>query len=515
MTFVDLLFIGLLGYLCYWLIDSYHMQIAMFTKEYNEYILYSFIINFIVYRYFIQFILFNMLYSESISKVDRNVVRHYNIGIFGYIGSRKSANGTALTQMSEGIIIGNMEERLYKLNLLMIKYLDFEDFNDFIFDKFDFSNVHTELMYKMFAYYYIKTKQISLINFNNKLNDTSFSEESIVVLLGEYVELMYYKYFRDNNIQSNTSIHSINTGKMSLPMKESTFQFFRSNNRAYEKYLITFKDEAAIVDNSRTNSNNSKEAREENDDGKDVENVLQRHGGKGTTLRFTIAQSEKDVTANRRRLFNRSIELYEPKDQFLFNFEMNVIKWFAYRLMKKESKKFRKKMKKVKRAAWIYRLTGIKRYIQKSERIYNKYEHYLVRFNLYKRILLVLEKTHIFLGKSLYCVQYMFLHDDSNNIGKNPTALIESGKSIPMFIVYPAGITFGKYATHSYFRLFDERNASASVPLAMVKPFKKLTMSKEEHLSMGFKAIERITEKMDSLDNTNTQNLTNDYSAFD
>lgn len=512
LTLVDLflLIIGIVSIL--FLYNTYKAEVLYFTQMYQKQMIRLFISNFVLYRYVLQFVLYNMLYQDSIGKVDENLVQHYNIGIFGLIGSRKSANGVAITQMAEGILRNDLQRRLYKINLFLGKYIDFVDLNNYFEKEFPWTVVHTDYMRKQFVLSYLRSRSISFAVISFKVKDNSFSKESAITLLGEYVELRYYEFFRDNYIQANTSIQSVNTGHMCLPMKESQFQIYRPNDRAYERFQITLKDEAAIVDNSRVNSRNDKDSVKDNDDGKDVENVTQRHFGKGKNFRITIAQSEKDVTANRRRLFNRSLELYKPQDIFLFQFEMNIVKRLAIHLMNRESKKETRKIRKANIIYYINKILRIKLLEKYSVWLINKYYYYSIQYNNYKKVLLLLEKLHIYLGKFLYCVQPMFIHDDVSNIGKNPSFLMESGKSFPMFIVYPAGISFGKYATHSYFRIIDERNALATVPMAIVKPFKKMIMSKEEHLSMGFKAINRIYDEIgnpeEGIDNKNTKERT-------
>jgi hypothetical protein len=232
-----------------------------------------------------------------------------------------------------------------------------------------------------------------------------------------------------------------------LPIKESLFQLYRSNNLAHEKYLTIVEDEKGIVDNSRVNSRMDKQSVQDNDDGKDVYSMIQRHGSKGTNTYLVVSQSQKDVTANRRRLANKYIEFLIPKDIYLYNFEINFVN-FLIRCFKKISKK-------------------------RSYRIL--------------RTLFILD---VILKKQRYIVQNALIHFDEEKIGQKLNN--SSSQSFLINFTYPADISFSRYNQYSFYDLFDRRNTVANISLAKHSKFKKMVITEKDYATMDYKSINKI-----------------------
>jgi hypothetical protein len=431
------------------------------------------------------------------AKVRKHIASIYYVMIVGPIGSGKSVNATALTQMTEASKINDMEEKIYKTITLLNDYVDFSLFDDYIFQSLNTNEVYTDESYRFFVYKYFKTYS-RIYHLQDIMRFESFRHVRVWDLLAEYVEIMYYLHFRKIHVMSNITIESVNTGYNSISIKESLFQLYRKNDLASEKYLVIVEDEKGVVDNARVYARLDKNSVQDNDDGKDINEMIQRHGSKGTNTKFVVAQTEKDVTANRRRLPNRFVELLQPQDAYIFNLEIMFLNYLIDRNKRKEYKTYKKKMRKVKRLSFLYRIRKKQKYIDKAEEIYLKYGNYLDVFNKYKKRIKRYIRFNNFLGRHLYKIQHMFLHESEERIGKRGETETVVTHSFPITMVYPADITYERYDQYSFYDIYNERNKSATVTLAKHGPFKHKIMNKEEHRKMNYRAINRIFDEVES-----------------
>jgi hypothetical protein len=474
-------------------------------------------INVFLYRYLIQIILVKRLFRESYSKIDKHIIPAYNVGLVGGIGAGKTTNGVSFVQMVELLFIQKMEERSYKIELLLKSFVDFVDYEEYFIENFCNDQVYTKKMYYYFAYKYLKPKLKIAIHLLYPIKDNSFNDTTLLDLLAEYTELSYYRIYRKNNVLSNTTIESVNTGLNSMPVQESYLQMYRYSELAHEQYLVQLFDEAGATDNSRVNARLDKKSVEQNDDGKDVDAMFQRHGSKGNGLRINIGQSEKDVTANRRRLWNITIELFQSKEIYIFRFEMLMLNWFYHYLKALEYKKYVKKMRWAERYVRLYDRFNKDIFLKKSKKLTDKYFAYLKVPNTYKKLMLPLNIAETYLGKYLYKIQYMLLHRSADNVGKDPRLSIENKGSMLMYICYPADITYGRFDTFAYFVAYDKKNESAKVPLSQLKPFDKKRMTERDIRRMNYRLLNRIFDTIDSQEvkSTNTSQKKKKMTNYD
>ena len=320
-----------------------------FLKTYQNHIFLSVVFNLVFYHYVIKITLFKTLYQDTIQKVDKHIASLYYILLVGAIGTRKSANLTAFAQMCEMSKLRNMHDKHETIRILLTNIIHFKDFHTYIHKNFDPNIVHTDQKYRYFVYKYYKSTGKPILHLTKIIQDAPFRTPRLIDLLAEYLEIIYYLDYRKIHILSNTTIESINTGFNSYPVQESFFQLYRPNNLAHEKYLVIVEDEKGVVDNARVYARMDKENVKANDDGKDIHAMLQRHGSKGTNTTLVVSQSEKDVTANRRRLPNRFVEFLNPKDIQIFNIELGLINFFINKLKRKEEKFYKRKMRKIRK----------------------------------------------------------------------------------------------------------------------------------------------------------------------
>ena len=478
-----------------------------FIDTYQNKLLIMSILNILVYRYILKSMMLNLLYQETIMKIETHIASLYYILLVGAIGSRKSANLTAFAQMCEMSKIRRMHENQYKTQVLLGKVIDFNDFATHIQETLDPSLVHHDFDYKNIVYKFFK-KNASILQLTEHVPFESFRTPTILQILAEYVEVYYYLYIRKVHIMSNTTIESVNTGYNSLPVKESYFQLYRSNDLAHEKYLVIVEDEKGVVDNSRVYARMDKDSVKDNDDGKDIHAMLQRHGSKGTNTTLVVSQSEKDVTANRRRLPNRFVEFIKPSNVHIFDIEMRLLNWIIGRIKQKEHKFYKRKMRQYNRNLKAYSLRNKEKYYHKAEMLYHDYHNYLDTFNTHKQKIKKFEKLSLFLGKFLYLVQPIFLHESEEHIGtrnENENKIINS---FPLLLVYPANITFDRYDQYAYYDVYNERNKKASKPLSDHPLFKSKIMSRKEHELMNYRAINRIYQEIDDQQQINIKQKT-------
>ena len=491
------LIIFAIGFLILFKVTLHHREfIHYFFNTYQKQIILSTLLNLIIYRYLIKIILLKSLYHDSIIKVDKHIASLYYILLVGSIGSRKSANLTAFTQMCEMSKISKMHENHYKLKVLLSDYLDFQHFDTHIHNNLDLSKVYCDEDYHYFVYKYFKSHH-DFKTLSTTIQFESFRNTKLLYLLSEYVELYYYINFRKNNILSNTTIESINTGLNSMPVQESFFQLYRKNDLAHEKYLVIVEDEKGVVDNARVYARLDKESVKSNDDGKDIHAMLQRHGSKGTNTTLVVSQSEKDVTANRRRLPNRFVEFLKPHDVYIFNIELAILKFLKQRQRNREVKYYNNKMRKAKTNTILYRVRKKEKYLIKANKIYCDYRDFLDQDNKFKRKIKKLENLEIRIGRHLYLVQYMFLHESEERIGKKGESETVITSSFPLTLVYPANITYDRYDQYAFYDIYNERNKIANKPLNLIHPFKSKIMNRKEHEKMNYRAINRIFDELD------------------
>lgn len=458
------------------------------------------LISLLLYRYIIKILLLKTLYQETIFKVKTHIASLYYILLVGAIGSRKSANLTAIAQMTEMAKINDMEDKSYKIRVLLSDFVDFNHLDNFIDQNFNKDIVYHDARYKRMVYDYFKAYS-RIYRLQLKVKYESFRTGTLWSILSEYVELYYYQNIRQAHMLTNTTIQSVNTGHNSIPVKESFFQLYRKNDLAHEKYLVIVEDEKGVVDNARVYARLDKKSVQDNDDGKDIHAMLQRHGSKGTNTMLVVSQTEKDVTANRRRLPNRFIEFLKPKDVYIFNIERSFLQFLINRNRSKEYKFYDKKMRKISFNTKLYNLTKKQKYIDKAEKIYHKYHDYLNVFNKYKKRIKRYQSLDIKLGKHLYIIQYAFLHESEENIGQTETTS-HVKSSFPISFIYPADITYDRYDSFAYYDVYDHRNKAATTALAKVPKFKDKIMNRQEHERMDYRAINKIYNEIDAQSNT-------------
>ena len=470
----------------------YRHYMLDFMDRYAFNILLFLLFNILVYRYIVKIMLLRRLYQASIRKIDQHIASLYYILLVGTIGSRKSVNLTAFTQMVEMSKIQKMDDKSYKIEALLGEIIDFTELHTFIHTHFDHNIVHFDQKYRYLVYRFAKKADIPILTLTDIVRFEAYHNVRVLDLLVDYVEIYYYRHFRKANVLSNTTIESVSTGINSIPVKESFFQLYRQNAVAHEKYLTIVEDEKGVVDNARVYARMDKQSVKDNDDGKDIHAMLQRHGSKGTNTTLVVSQSEKDVTANRRRLPNRFVEFLAPSDVYIFNVEISILKWVRHTTLTLESRKYSSKMRSLTRLLKRNAKKPTKRRSIKAQNLQNRYHNYLVVNNGYKRIYTRLTHWINQLSRHLYLIQYMFLHDSEDHLGKKDDEETKISSSFPLTLIYPASITYERYDQYAYYDVYNERNKHASTPLNMIPPFKKRIMSKEEHLNMNYNAINRI-----------------------
>ncbi|MDR4969077.1 MAG: hypothetical protein RG740_05615, partial [Acholeplasmataceae bacterium] len=475
--------------------------IYYFTDEYNFRLIIFIIVNIFVYRYIIKILLLRALYEDTKGKVAKHISKLFYILVVGPIGTGKTKNTVAIAQMVEMDKINQMNEKLYKINTLLHDHVNFPAFNAYIIENYNSTKVYTDEMYRDFVYRYFKGNLLALVG---SLEFESFKTVKLLHILAEYVEIFYCLHIRGNHILSNTTIKSINTGNFSLPIKESFFQIYRKNVLANEKYLVQIEDEKGVVDNSRIYARMDTASVKENDDGKDVHGMLQRHGSKGTSTYFVISQTEKDITANRRRLPNRFIELLNPMEIYIFKLEMTIINYFKTKAILKEYSVYKSMMHKARKLERLYRLRKKEKYLEKAEAIYQEYMDFLDQPNKFKKRIKRYERINIFLGKYVYNIQYVFLHESEERIGKKGENETVIRSSFPMMLAYPLSITYGNYDQHALYELFNSRNKAAKIPLSNWEPFKREIMTRYDFNRMDYRAFNRIFGEVDAQQLTET-----------
>ena len=478
------------------LILSNREYLLYFQDTYQNRIILLFILNIMVYRYLLKALLLRSLYYKTIADVEAYIASLYYILLVGAIGSRKSANLTAFAQMCEMSKIKRMHDNQHKTQTLLSHIVDFKHLDHYIVKNLNPKQVYNDLSYKQFVYTYFKSySAISILA--QKIAFESFRTPSILNIMAEYVEVFYYINFRKANILSNTTIESINTNLKSFPVKESFFQLYRQNTLAHEKYLVIVEDEKGVVDNARVYARMDKDSVKDNDDGKDIHAMLQRHGSKGTNTTLVVSQSEKDVTANRRRLPNRFVEFLKPSDAFIFDLELKILKSIKNRIKIKEEKFYKRKMRKVRRYQRLYHLRKKAKYLDKALLLEALYADYLNQANKYKKRLKKYERLSVFLGKFLYIIQPSFLHENDDHIGHHEYEPSKVINSFPLLLVYPANITYDRYDQYAYYDVYNERNKHSITPLSNHTKFKSKIMSRQEHELMNYRAINKIYEEID------------------
>jgi hypothetical protein len=421
--------------------------------------------------------------------------------IVGSIGTKKSSNETALVQLTERCKIEDMQEFHYKAILLLMSVIDFVLLDGYILEKLDKTHVYTDEDYIEFAKQFIKDtyddSEMRLEVFEEVIRVEAYRHIKAIKLLAEYVEVFYYLNIRKRHVLSNTSIESINTGLRSIPYAESIDQLFRPNKYANERFLVKSKDEQGIFDNSRLNARMDAVSIQENDDGKDVDAMIQRHGSKGTTTSFIVSQSEKDVTANRRRLPNRIIEFLKPKEVFVYDLEIKILRKLQMYLMMKEERKFYRKMKKMNKYLRKYSKKEKSRYLRKAKKLSDKYSDYLVRINRYKKTIRKLYKADMQLTRTQYLIQYSFMHESVERVGKTGQTENTIASSMPIIFVFPVGISYERYDQYSFYGVYNERNKAATIPLSAVPSYQTGVMQRADYEIMDARATNRIYQEID------------------
>ena len=292
-----------------------------FLIKYKNVLIASVVFNMFLYRYIIRELVFERLCIEGMEKVFKHISSKYYLLTVGVIGGAKTSSNVMLTQYSELYKMNCIEDKLNIYKLHLFEYIDFVNLHEYIQKHYDLKKVYTEYDYRDFVIKYFTDQKLDPELLNHELSYDPFEKFTILQTLSVYIEYFYYQFFRSSHVLSNTTIISANTGNRSMPLMESLFTLYRTNELAYEKEVVIVEDEKGIVDNSRLYARLDKNSVSENDDGKDVHAMVSRHLGKGTVLILTIAQQLEDVTANRRRLAQGILESLACRSIYYYSVE--------------------------------------------------------------------------------------------------------------------------------------------------------------------------------------------------
>lgn len=435
-------------------------------------------------------------------KIIRNLADKNYITVSGPIGGRKTSYAVLLTQYLEENNLCEMPQRLEKIRDITA-FLDYGLINKWLEDNFNSSIIYLkddllELAEKCLTetglIYTLKEKHFIL-------NDSSFEVTSLYKILAEYIEIRYYLLFRKSHVMSNTTVVSVNTGRTSLPLKESLYMLYRPNNVALEKYMIHLEDESGIVNNSRQYAKLDKENQKENTDGKDVFTMLIRHLGEGKITKIAVVQQLEDFTAAQRRLSQLYIDSIIGEEVTVYEFEINIFKMIINWLKSREFKKYNKKMKLVKQYSFL-------KNDNKARKIFYKYQNYLDQDNFYKKIIRSIHSVITKLNRIKFISQLVFIHQKVDDVGKEIKENDKRKTSYVLDGIYNANTVYGLYDTYAYSDLRNIRNDNAIESMATREPFKNNKMNKEELERMDYKMINKI---LHSISNENEGATEDDF----
>lgn len=488
------------------------MFYMLYIFRYWKLFLISIIINFLIYRYIIKPYIFKRKFEYTVAQIKHSISDNVSVGIVGDVGNDKSSIDTLLVQIAELRNIELMTEKHMKIRLILSK-LNFFIIDSYIYQKFDYTKVHTSSMYIDFTREMLKETGLAkkLVDIDEidgeeiytmkEYNYQPFTKIEADELLSEYVEITYYLYFRQRHVLSNTTIESVNTGFYSMIMQESLIQLYRSNDMAIEKYLIINEDEKGITDNSRISSKRDKESIKQNEDGKDVWYMILRHLGKGTIKHYNINQRVEDVTAFMRRLYQIIIESVHAENYLIYDYEIAIIERMIVLSQTIESKYQKWFMKLIK----VQKIVSNKLY-QKN---FEKYSAYTDENNVHKAFQRNMYKLSQKLKKAMYRRNILYVHKRIDDVGKDILDSNTRTRSFAINCIYDVNWVYGKYDTHALSYIADLRNEKASKSLATVDSFDSMTVSEDEYRNMGYRNFDRI---LDSLENPE---MVSDGNLFD
>ncbi len=474
-------------------------QIVSFFVKYQTLLIASTVFNTFLYRYIIRELIFLTLCQEGQEKSAGIISRYVYFLIVGAIGGGKTSLAVLLTQFSEMVKIQKMNTLLDKIKYYLYDFIDIVSLHDFILENWDFKKVYLDSDYEELLKEFLKPLNLYSEEFLSlEVQFTAFNTWTYRKMILKYLELFYYMFIRTKHVLANVTITSVNTGSNAMPLMESFLQLYLKPTLATELYLTVVEDEKAITDNSRTYADNSKLGREENDDGKDAFTVILRHLGEEEITMIGVSQKIEDVTANRRRLAQATLEVISKRSVYYYDLEIMLLNLLITSIHMTELFELNYLEWKLKILSILNKRIKVKKilnYINKQIIYINTYDY---SNSLYKKIIFRILNLITKLENRLYVVQYVNVHERVETVG----AEIDDNMmyAYRVTIMYDANLVYGLYDPLSFSYIRDIRNKDATIPLSDHEPFKTTKMNKEEYERMGWRAFKKIIHGKDKKD---------------